>query len=49
MAAEEEPPTDSARLCARHIAQAFVDYNAEFRAITQKIFVAFSVEWEHNG
>src|ERR1700732_601577 len=33
MAAEEEPPTDSARLCAHHIAPAFVARTtAELRA-----------------
>src|ERR1700726_1594904 len=47
MAAEEEPPTDSARLCAHHIAQAFVDYNAEFRAITRRAPLHFdSRDWK---
>jgi isocitrate dehydrogenase kinase/phosphatase len=46
MAAEVEPPTDAARLCARHIAQAFADYNAEFRSITRRAPLHFdSRDW----
>jgi isocitrate dehydrogenase kinase/phosphatase len=36
MASGNEPATDPAEDCARHIAQAFVDYNAEFRSITRR-------------
>jgi isocitrate dehydrogenase kinase/phosphatase len=36
MTIEDESGTDSARDCARHIAQAFARYNAEFRSITRR-------------
>ena len=36
MASAIEPATDPAENCARHIAQAFADYNAEFRSITRR-------------
>jgi isocitrate dehydrogenase kinase/phosphatase len=36
MAAEEQLTPDPALACARHIAQAFADYNAEFRVITRR-------------
>jgi isocitrate dehydrogenase kinase/phosphatase len=36
MAADNEPPSDRARDCARHIAEAFAHYNAEFRSITRR-------------
>jgi isocitrate dehydrogenase kinase/phosphatase len=36
MASGNEPATDPAEDCARHIARAFVDYNAEFRSITRR-------------
>jgi len=36
MASADEPATDPAENCARHIAQAFADYNAEFRSITRR-------------
>jgi isocitrate dehydrogenase kinase/phosphatase len=47
MAAEEEPPTNPARDCARHIARAFADYNAEFRSITRRAPLHFdSRDWK---
>src|SRR3984885_5822600 len=36
MAADNEPPSDRAQDCARHIAEAFAHYNAEFRSITRR-------------
>jgi isocitrate dehydrogenase kinase/phosphatase len=36
IAADNEPPIDLAWNCARHIAQAFAHYNAEFRSITRR-------------
>jgi isocitrate dehydrogenase kinase/phosphatase len=36
MAPGNEPANDVAQECARHIAQAFADYNAEFRSITRR-------------
>jgi isocitrate dehydrogenase kinase/phosphatase len=36
MASGNEPARDPAEDCARHIAQAFADYNAEFRSITRR-------------
>ena len=47
MAAEKEPPTDPAPDCARHIAQAFAHYNAEFRSITRRAPLHFdSRDWK---
>ncbi|HSY07734.1 MAG TPA: bifunctional isocitrate dehydrogenase kinase/phosphatase [Steroidobacteraceae bacterium] len=47
MAAEEEPSSDPAKDCARYIAQAFADYNAEFRAITRRAPVRFDArDWK---
>jgi isocitrate dehydrogenase kinase/phosphatase len=47
MAADEEPPTNPARDCARHIAQAFDDYNAEFRSVTRRAPLHFaSRDWK---
>ena len=47
MPAEKEPPSDPARNCARHIAQAFADYNAEFRSITRRAPLHFdSRDWK---
>jgi len=47
MAAEQQPPTDPAPDCARHIAQAFADYNAEFRSITRRAPLHFdSRDWK---
>jgi len=47
MPAEKEPPSDPARNCARRIAQAFADYNAEFRSITRRAPLHFdSRDWK---
>jgi len=47
MAAEEEPSSDPAWDCARYIAQAFADYNAEFRAITRRAPLRFDArDWK---
>ena len=47
MAPKDEPAIDSARDCARHIAQAFADYNAEFRSITRRAPLHFdSRDWK---
>jgi isocitrate dehydrogenase kinase/phosphatase len=47
MAAEEESLTDPARDSARYIAQAFADYNGEFRSITRRAPLRFdSRDWK---
>jgi isocitrate dehydrogenase kinase/phosphatase len=45
--ADNEPRIDAARDCARHIAQAFAHYNAEFRSITRRAPLHFdSRDWK---
>jgi isocitrate dehydrogenase kinase/phosphatase len=47
MPAEEEPLTDPVCDCARYIAHAFADYNAEYRAITRRATLRFdSRDWK---
>src|SRR5450755_4657032 len=47
MAPGNEPASDPARDCARHIALAFAGYNAEFRSITRRAPLHFdSRDWK---
>jgi isocitrate dehydrogenase kinase/phosphatase len=45
--ATPSPSPDAARACAHHVAEAFANYNAEFRAITRRAPVRFdSRDWK---